>query len=179
IFGRTNAMGEATRQPRKSVMPVLGFEWQFWYLGGPIGIGTQVGFFRDTANAILAEPEPGESIRSQADSVSFMTVPVSLVLVYRFELMADKWKVPIVPYAKAGGAYGFWWTRNSNGLAEDSRGTKGRGGVWGWQVNAGAMLRLDFLEPGTAKKLDNLTGINHTYLFAEYQLLRLANFGHP
>ena len=179
IFGRTNAMGETTRPPRKGLMPVLGFEWQFWYLGGPIGIGTQIGFFRDSARAILAQPEPGENIRSGADRVSFMVIPVSMLLVYRFELLADRWKVPLVPYAKGGAAYGFWQTRNSNGLSRDSRGNAGRGGVWGWQLNAGMMLRLDFIEPGTAKKLDNLTGINHTYIFAEYQLMRLANFGHP
>ena len=52
-----------------------------------------------------------------------------------------------------------------------------RGGVPGWQLNAGAMFRLDVLEPGTAKKLDSLTGINHTYVFGEYQLSRIANFG--
>jgi hypothetical protein len=179
IFGRTNDMGVATRAPRKGIMPVLGFEWQFWYAGGPIGLGTQIGFFRDKANAILANPEPDENIRSGADTVTFMVIPVSMLLVYRFELLADRWKIPLVPYAKGGAAYGFWQTRNSNGLSEDSRGNKGRGGVWGWQANAGLMLRLDFLEPGTAKKLDNLTGINHTYIFGEYQLMRLANFGHP
>jgi hypothetical protein len=179
IFGRTDDMGFANRPPRKRVMPVLGFEWQFWYLGGPIGLGTQIGFFRDKANAIIADPDPGENIRSRADTVTFLTIPVSMLLVYRFELLADRYKVPLVPYAKGGAAYGFWQTRNSNGLSRDSQGNKGRGGVWGWQVNAGLMLRLDFIEPGTAKKLDNLTGINHTYIFAEYQLLRLANFGHP
>ena len=128
IFGRTNAMGETTRPPRKGLMPVLGFEWQFWYLGGPIGIGTQIGFFRDSARAILAQPEPGENIRSGADRVSFMVIPVSMLLVYRFELLADRWKVPLVPYAKGGAAYGFWQTRNSNGLSRDSRGNAGRGG---------------------------------------------------
>jgi hypothetical protein len=179
IFGRTDDMGVATRPPRPGLMPVLGFEWQFWYLGGPIGLGTQVGFFRDRANAILADPEPDENIRSGADNVTFMVIPVSMLLVYRFEMLADRYKIPLVPYAKGGAAYGFWQTRNSNGLSRDSRGNKGRGGVWGWQLNAGLMLRLDFIEPGTAKKLDNVTGINHTYLFAEYQLLRLANFGHP
>jgi hypothetical protein len=179
IFGRTDDMGVATRAPRKGLMPVLGFEWQFWYLGGPIGIGTQVGFFRDRASAIIADPDPGENIRSGADTVTFMVIPVSMLLVYRFEMLADRYKLPLVPYAKGGAAYGFWQTRNSNGLSRDSRGKAGRGGVWGWQLNAGLMLRLDFIEPASAKKLDNLTGINHTYLFAEYQLMRLANFGHP
>ena len=159
-------------------MPAIGFEWQFLYAGGPLGIGTQVAFFRDKAQALLTNPKPGENLRSAADKVTFGMVPIPLLLTYRFELAADFFKVPLVPYAKAGLAYSFWWTKNGAGkIATDSQGHKGRGGVWGWQINAGTMIRLDFLEPGTAKKLDQVTGINHTYIFGEYQLTRLANFG--
>jgi hypothetical protein len=170
-------MGITDERPRPGVMPVLGFEWQFYYLGGPMGLGTQIGMFRDKAKAIIEMPEENENVRSAADDVIFWTIPVSLLAVYRFEMLADRFRIPIVPYAKGGVAYGFWLIKTSNGLAENSEGEKGRGGVWGWQFNAGGMLRLDFIERGTAKKLDALTGINHTYLFGEYQMLRLTNFG--
>ena len=39
------------------------------------------------------------------------------------------------------------------------------------------MLRLDFIEPGEAGTLDKSTGINHFYLFGEFQFSRLDNFG--
>jgi hypothetical protein len=178
VFGRTDSTGQAIDEPKAFPMPVIALDWQFVYLAGPLGIGVQAGFFRDKAQALVTEPMAGESLRSIADSTTFGLVPLALLLSYRLELLPDKLRVPIVPYAKAGLAYSLYWVKDGSGkLARNSSGEAGRGGVPGFQVNAGAMLRLDFLEPGTAKKLDNVTGINHTYLFGEYQLSRVDNFG--
>jgi hypothetical protein len=158
-------------------MPVIGFEWQFFYLAGPFGLGTQVGFFRDKAQAIVPDPDPGESARSAADSVRFGMVPVAALVSYRFEYLADRFKVPLAPYLRAGPSYTFWWSRDGTGnLSVNGDGEKGRGGVWGWQASAGLMLRMDFIEPGGAKKLDNATGINHFNLFGEFQFSRRDNF---
>lgn len=178
IFGRTDDTGAAIDQPKAFPMPVLAFDWQFVYLAGPLGVGTQLGFFRDKARALVAMPVEGEGLRSKADETTFTVLPLALLLSYRFELLADKLRVPLVPYAKGGLAYSLWWNKSGSGrLARNSQGEVARGGVLGWQVNAGLMLRLDFIEPGTAKKLDNITGINHTYLFGEYQLSRVDAFG--
>jgi hypothetical protein len=178
IFGRTDSSGRAIDEPKPFPMPVLAFDWQFVYLAGPLGVGVQAGFFRDKAQALVTEPVEGESLRSAADQTSFSMVPLALLLSYRFELLADRLRVPLVPYGKAGLAYSFYWVKSGSGdIARNSRDEAGRGGVPGFQVNGGAMLRLDFIEPGTAKKLDNLTGINHTYLFGEYQWSRVDGFG--
>ncbi len=179
IYGRTNDVGETIKAPRPGIMPAIEFDWQIVYLAGPLGIGVQVGFFGDKAKALIAEPvDPGESVRSEADETKFRAMPFSLLAVYRFELLADFYKIPIAPYAKAGLSYAFWWSKNGNGdIAKNKAGQKGRGGSWGWQISAGAMLRLDFLEPATAKKFDISTGINHSYLFAEYQFSRIDDFG--
>lgn len=177
IFGETDDTGLAIDQPRQFPMPVLAFEWQFLYLAGPLGLGTQVGFFRDKAQALVAEPTD-DRLRSDADETKFVIIPVALLAVYRFELLADRFHVPLVPFVKGGVAYSFFWnTSGSGNLARNSQGDVARGGVPGWQLNLGGMLRMDFLEPGTAKKLDRLTGINHTYIFGEYQLSRINNFG--
>lgn len=177
IFGKTNDNGVATGQPRIGFMPAIAFEWQIVYLLGPLGLATQVGIFWDRANAILAEPE-GDQIRSSADTVSFWMVPLALQASYRFSYLADRFKVPLVPYAKFGPSYAFWWTQGGDGkISTNDAGNKGRGGVWGWQLNAGLMLRMDFIERGLAKQLDESTGINHTYIFGEFQMSRLDNFG--
>jgi len=103
---------------------------------------------------------------------------MALQLVYRFELLADRWNVPIVPYGKGGLAWALWWSKDGNGdLSRNSRDEKALGGVWGYQVNVGGMLQLDFLERGSSRSLDRTTGINHTYVFGEYQLSRIDNFG--
>jgi len=178
VFGKTDSTGQAIDQPKPFPMPLVAFDWQFLYLAGPLGVGVQAGVFRDKAKAILAEPMAGENLRSEADSTTFGMIPLALLVSYRLELLPDRLRIPLVPYAKAGFAYSIYWIKSGSGnIARNSRGEAGRGGVPGFQVNAGAMLRLDFLEPGTAKKLDNVTGINHTYIFGEYQLSRVNNFG--
>jgi hypothetical protein len=179
IFGETDGMGVVKDEPRKAVMPVLGFDWQFFYVGGPLALATQVAFFRDSASAILVNPtEEDTTIRSAADNVTFTVLPVSALLSYRFELLADRFKVPLVPYAEAGPTYAFWWSRDGRrNISRDADGDRGIGGVWGYTVNAGMMLRLDFIERSTAKKLDQTTGINHTYVFGEFSWSQLDNFG--
>ncbi|MCA9661363.1 MAG: hypothetical protein KC486_23690 [Myxococcales bacterium] len=182
VFGQTNDRGETIDEPKNGLLTAAAFEWQFLNPGGlgPLGLGYQFSFFRDTAKALLADPPADESlsVRSEADSTVFWTMPMALQLVYRFEFMADRWHVPIVPYAKGGLAWALWWSKNGDGnLSRNSRGEKALGGVWGWQINAGGMLRLDFLEIGSSRALDRTTGINHTYLFGEFQFSRIDNFG--
>ncbi len=179
IFGETDGEGVVTDEPKVGLMPVFGFDWQFYYAAGPLGLGTQIGFFRDKAQAILANPtDEDETIRSAADSVTFSMVPLSALFSYRFELLADRYRIPLVPYGEVGPTYAFYWTRDGRGnIARDDEGDRGAGGVWGFTLNAGLMLRMDFIERGTAKKLDQTTGINHTYLFGEFSLNRLDNFG--
>lgn len=178
LFGETNGEGVAVDEPKPFPMPAIAFEYQFVYLLGPLGAAVQVAFFRDKAKALLTQPMEGDtSVRSQADEVTFGMVPLALQLVYRFEYAADRFRVPLVPYAKFGPAYAFWWTKAGSGNIARVGDSKGLGGVWGFQLNAGGMLRLDFIEPAAAKRLDQLTGINHTYVFGEFQLTHLDNFG--
>ena len=178
IYGRTNDLGVTTGRPRQGLFSVLGFEWQFVHLGGPFSIGTTVGYFRDSADALIATPvAEGESVRAAADKAVFHVVPVTLLLGYRFELLADRVRVPLVPYARGGVAYGFWVAKKGGKLTTNSAGEKSRGGSFGWQANLGLMLRLDFFDRASSVDLDRQTGINHTYLFGEWQFSRLNNFG--
>jgi hypothetical protein len=177
IFGPVDDLGAATKQPKQGLFSVLSFEWQFVHFGGPFSVGTTVGLFRDRADALVAAPVADEHLRSSADKIRFNVVPVTVLLGYRFELLADRFRVPLVPYARGGVAYGFWWERKGGQLATNTAGQKARGGSWGWQVNLGLMLRLDFIERASAVDLDRLTGINHTYLFGEWQFSHLDGFG--
>jgi hypothetical protein len=43
---------------------------------------------------------------------------------------------------------------------------------YGWQLAAGLMLRLDFLEPRAQRAWDLEMGVNHSYLFAEFMSVR-------
>jgi hypothetical protein len=179
VFGKTDSRGVAVGQPRDRLMTRLGFEWQFINVGGPLSLGTSIGFFQDRAQAILVQTQPSDpTTRSDADRVRFSVFPMTLMLGYRFELLADRFNIPLVPYARGGLAYGFWWASNGDGdISVNDAGVKGSGGSAGWQANLGMMLRLDFLEPSAAKALDSATGINHTYIFGEWQFSRMDGFG--
>lgn len=185
IFGEQDARGTAIDQPKKGLYGAIAFEWQIVNLAGPLGVGFQWSMFRDSADALIADPptDPKKSVRSTADSTRFAVMPLALQVVYRFELVADRFKVPLVPYAKAGLNYTFWWSKDGNKEISTIKNEAGdvidraRGGAWGFQINAGGMLRLDFLERGSARSLDRATGINHTYIFGEYQFSRVNNFG--
>jgi hypothetical protein len=179
VFGETDENGVANAQPKKGVFSVLGFEWQFYHLGGAFSLGTTIGLFRDKADALQAEPDADGSFRNQADDTTFNVVPITVLLGYRFEMLADRFRVPLVPYARAGLGYGFWWAtkggRGDTSITQD--GQKARGGSIGWQANLGMMLRLDFIDRAAAVDLDRNTGINHTYVFAEWQFSHLDGFG--
>jgi hypothetical protein len=178
IYGRTDDYGVTTGAPRKGVFSVFSFEWQFVHVGGPISLGTSIGYFRDSANALIDEPvEEGDSTRSAADKTMFHVIPLTVLLGYRFELLADRFRVPLVPYARGGIAHGFWIEKKGGELVTNSAGQQSRGSSWGWQLNLGLMLRLDFIERAAAVDLDRMTGINHTYLFGEWQFSRLNSFG--
>ncbi|MGB1276802.1 MAG: MXAN_2562 family outer membrane beta-barrel protein, partial [Nannocystaceae bacterium] len=192
IFGNTDARGITIEDPSQGLMAALAFEWQFLNPGqlGPLALGFQFSFFTDSARAMFSSyanadnpddvPEDVDDVRSDADSVRFTSFPLALQLVYRLEYFADRFRVPLVPYAKAGLGYAFWYSKGGDGsISVNSADQKARGGVWGFQINAGGMLRLDFLERGSARTLDRATGINHTYIFGEYQFSQLDNFGRP
>jgi len=187
IYGETDEQGNATGEPKKGFYGALAFEWQIVNIAGPLGLGFQWSMFRDSAYALIAKPptDKDASVRSTADSTRFAVMPLALQAVYRFELVADRFRVPLVPYVKAGLNYTFWWSKNGDGEITTIRDPnndsivldRARGGAWGFQLNAGGMLRLDFLERGTARSLDRATGINHTYVFGEWQFSRVNNFG--
>ena len=186
VYGETNDRGEAISKPKNGFYGAIAFEYQIVHLAGPLGVSFQWSMMRDSAQALLADPptDKKESVRSAADSTRFAVMPLALQVVYRFELLADRLHVPLVPYAKAGLNYSFWWSKNGNGdistVVDEKSGKvldKARGGAWGFQTNLGGMLRLDFLERSSARSLDRATGINHTYVFAEWQLSRVNNFG--
>ena len=170
-----------------SAMIQLEGDWQIWGGFGSIGIGISAGFFTKSARTFQDDggnnaPSSGD-VRS-AGSTSITLVPLALLAVYRFDVLANRWAIPIVPYVKFGPTYTLWFIRDGNGDLSRSAGSgstgdgsSAQGATWGLQFNAGAALQLDFLEPRAAKTLDHETGVNHSYLFVELLLAQANGFG--
>jgi len=69
-----------------------------------------------------------------------------------------------------------WKTVKSSGT-ECVDGQCGSGLRYGFGGTLGLAFQLDFLEQRMAKDFDSDLGVNHTYLFAEWNVSRVNNFG--
>lgn len=152
---------------------------QVWHGFGSLGLGFSAGFGSTSANTCYDTGDVNvpasctASDKTDGDKTKLSLIPLAVLAVYRFDVLAERWNVPLVPYIKIGPNYTLWSMHKSNGHVSsytDAQGRvyKGRGGVLGWELDAGLAFRLDFVEPGSARKLDAETGVNHTYLFAEF-----------
>jgi hypothetical protein len=95
--------------------------------------------------------------------------PLSFGVFYKLDYAAERWGIPVVPYAEASLRYiPYRFLGTTEGL---------KGGRHGYGFTGGVQLMLDFLEPSLARNLDSDTGVNHTYLFAEYTRAEVNNFG--
>ncbi len=151
-------------------------DWRLWHGFGEIGAGFSVGYWTQTGKAQGYDGSPSE------DETELMVVPITIDLVYRFNFLAEKYNFPLVPYAKGGLAYGLWWAMDGTGetssyTGPDNKVYNGSGGVAGFHGTVGLRLLLDVFEPKAARGFDLEMGVNHSYLFVEYQRLSLTNFG--
>ena len=180
--GAGNSLGDG-----KSLIFSWELEYEIWRKFGTLAVGGGLGYFSNSAPA-LVDNGPGNNDPKAARSGStstFTMLPLALLAVYRFDWLADRYRIPLVPYAKFGFNYTFWWmlldgsTRKLYVPVPDNPNIlnvlNGRGGSFGWQVNLGLAFRLDIIDPGSARALDAEIGINHTYLFFEFA--HIAGFG--
>jgi hypothetical protein len=162
---------------KRHLMSQLELDWQFFQNFGSLAVGATVGYYSVSAKAFVANASGvcvtdsnGACVRS-GDSTSLRLIPIAALLVYRWDVAADLWQIPLVPYAKLGFNYTFWDITDGNGGVPHAGGGRGSGGTLGWQTCAGISLMLDMLDPGATRSLDMETGINHTYLFFEWDLV--------
>jgi hypothetical protein len=184
-----------TRPPGR-LLTQLEFDFQFlhkWY--GNFGIGHTVGFYRrtthsfafNTVNGNMMTPcdpnDPHNQCMRSGDQTALNIIPLSVMGVYRFDYLAQRYKIPFVPYFKVGLAYYIWWIENGAGSVAQytppgsTQSQGGWGGTWGWVMNPGGAFLLDILDPSAAKTIDAELGINHTYLFCEFSYANIDGFG--
>ena len=143
---------------------------------GVIAIGGTIGFGRDSGNGLLRSGEKSK------DSNKFYLIPLSFDVIYRFDWLAQKHGIPFVPIIKGGFDYYIWWISNGVGKVpkytnEDGRSFEGRGGTFGGHVGFGLAFLMDWLAQDMATVFDSDVGVNNTYLFAEYMMSWVDDFG--
>jgi hypothetical protein len=151
--------------PNRRVMSQVEVDYQVLHHVGSLGVGFAAGYFNETGN----NPYGDGSGNLSADTSTLRLIPLSLSAVYRFDLMWERWKIPLVPYAKLGFDYVIWTINDGNGdVPEPDVGGKGQGGTWGWHAAAGLSFVLNILDEASARQFDSESGINRTHLFFEW-----------
>jgi hypothetical protein len=161
-----------------SAMTLLRFDLDYalWQGFGTLALGGGVGYGWVDGKARDSEGE------ATSDEVGFNLMPLSLSLVYRFDWAATRHDIPFVPYAKAGLSGGLWWATDAKGEVSNARdgtgsGREGQGLTLGWHAGAGLMFLLDVFSSGMAAEFDNESGVNNSFVFAEYVHNVLDDFG--
>ena len=162
---------------------LVGFEFDYQALRipwvGTLGPGFSASYTQMTDHSFRVD-----GTRSQ-ENTDLTLYPMYLAAVLRADVFYRQYRIPVVPYAKAGVGLTFWEISNPGGTASASGASgntiKGHGHTWGTQWAAGVMVALDALDPGASVNMDNAVGINSTYLYGEYYLAAINGIGqdHP
>ncbi len=199
-------------EPGVKLLTQVEFDYQFFHKFGSIGIGGTFGYYNRSSHSFISTAPNGTTscvitsdpnltaklaanpalvpCTRSGDTTALTVFPISGLVVYRFDVLALKYHIPLVPYVKAGLGYYIWWIQDGNGntakaIYYDAKDTAklhphtldGYGGSFGLVFNPGIALMLDFLEPTAARTLDNELGINHSYLFCELHYAWVNGFG--
>lgn len=166
----------------KRPMWQLEFDWEILQAFGTLAVGGVVGYYKENAKACKLEglqddPNADMGCTRSGDNTSLRLIPFAALVLYRFDVLAERWKIPLVPYGKMGLNYTLWQVTDGNGNTPSAGGGKGAGGTLGWQASVGISLQLDWLDPGAARGFDADAGVNHTYAFFELAHIDSSGLG--
>ncbi len=156
----------------------IAIDWRLWHGFGELGMGFGASWWNKEGSSRSTIGT------ATADKTKLSIVPLTLDLVYRFDVLAERYSFPFVPYAKVGAVYGLWWITNGVGNITHYTGNDGvslaaKGGTGGFHGSVGVRLLLDVFEPSAARSFDIEMGVNHSYLYAEYRVMSLNDFANP
>lgn len=179
------------QRPGAQPLTTLELDWQFWHGFGSLGLAGSIGYMGRQTHSFAYQVDPATGLGTtntcqvpncirSSDTTQLNVFPITLELVYRFDVLALRYSVPIVPYVKAGLGYYFWFIQRGDAqLAYDVKNpdSKAIGGVPGWVVHPGVAILLDVLDRAAARTMDTELGINHTYIFAELSHADITGLG--
>ena len=143
-----------------------GAAWAAYHGWGTLELGGRVGYLQQTGFGFLVSG--GQS----GDQTRFHMIPTSATLTYRFDTLGiHGYALPVAPYVRLALERYNWWVTDGAGHTTRSGSTNG------WSAAGGLALRLDFFDPDLGRELDQDTGINHSYLFAEARKTYVDDFG--
>lgn len=153
----------------------LGLARKIFDRWGSLEAGLRTGYFQASGHGVQEVPPelPTDppTFKESGDWTKLRIIPTSAFLTYRFDWAAERYPVPIAPYARVALERYNWWV--TDGAGHSSR----NGATNGWSAAGGVALLLDIFDRGRARELDQDSGINHTYAFAELEKKWIDDFG--
>lgn len=136
------------------------YEWFPYIENGKLGL--QGGFsamFSSGHGRLVASPSPPSE-----ETFTFVTIPLTLGVVYRFEYKDNQ---VIAPYVSGGGTYLV--------LAEkrEDKSQPNFAGALGYYASGGLMLNLGFIDPESSTTLDAEYGISNMWFTLEYKVVQV------
>jgi hypothetical protein len=143
-----------------------GAGWAAYHGWGTLELGGRVGYFVKSGFGFLVTGA------QSGDQTKFHMIPTAATLTYRVDTLGPGgYTLPLAPYVRLALERYNWWVTDGAGHTTRSGATNG------WSAAGGLALLLDLFDPDLARELDQETGINHTYLFAEARKTSVDDFG--
>jgi hypothetical protein len=136
-----------------------GFASRFLDINLGAGFFQELGFMQTESGAVSGE------------HTMFTMVPLALSVTGRVDILDEQ---PVVPFGRVGLDYWIWrenWYVAADGSTDNER----VGGKPGWHFGGGLLLLLDGIDRKAASRLEATTGINDTYVVAEYRKTLLVH----
>jgi hypothetical protein len=166
------------------VNPLMGFEvdWHIWRGFGTLqlGVGTGYTFTNGYGLGENADgtPDCAKQVKESKLSLHMYQIRPQIT----FALDGSKEAFPLFPYARAG-LIGHGYSFRTNGKASKTSTSssghtnKANGITFGWEVELGLMLMLDFLEPSAISGARASGTLDHVYLKGGLAYSKINSFG--
>jgi hypothetical protein len=160
----------------------LEIDWQPFRIPyiGTIGPSFGWGYTRSSGKAIIVRTgEPADA------DTSLTILPMNVSAVLRGDYLLQKWRVPIVPYVKAGLGFGLWTASGPAGTSEylpagspaDATPIKGQGTSLGLNLALGGTVVLTAFDASSEAAMRQDSGIDDAFLFGEWMWANLDGIG--
>ncbi len=146
-------------------------ERQLFQKFGSAALGASLGYAEKYGRAI------SDTGSETSEPTALRVLPMRAHVAYRFDYAAIRWGIPLVPYVKGGFQLVHWWATKGAQTEVAANQSTGAGWSYGLVATGGLAFMLDVLDRRLARDFDTGMGVNHTYLFAEFNYAEVNNFG--
>lgn len=135
------------------------YEWYPWLKKGKLGLQLGASLMYAKGHGVIVS-----SLEPSLEEFTFVTLPLSVGGVYRFEWKDKQW---LAPYASAGGTYTVLFEKR------EDKSTPHYTGSPGFYATAGALFNITYFDSEGGFALENEYGISNLWFVLEYKIIEV------